>query len=316
MPKKILIFVTNPTNIVGIRSNTELEEIKNIFKGSANFSIECELVTTFEKFCDDLFFYEPNIVHFIGHGKKNSLIFENGNGRKDLRTTEELVDILKKYSQNIECLFLSACYSIIPATTISKYINCTIGMQDKIKDSDAIEFTKRFYQALEKISIFDYCKAFEYAHNKVFKGINYSKLIPQIIPKPEYAENSQQVANKISPYLLIDLEPNNNKYKVQAWLFISSKNSENIYEKNEATKLNEIPKLLEEILDIIDNWQINHNQLTIEFILPDNLLYHNVEHWEDGNGEPIGINYRVVLFGGFPLRFYPPYICIYIFLLV
>ena len=104
-------------------------------------------------------------------------------------------------------------------------------MQDKIKDDDAIEFTKRFYKALENLSNFDYWKAFEYARDKVFKGVNYSKLIPQIIPKPEYAENSQQVVNKISPYLLIEFFSDNKggkDYTFQAWFYKSVEDVENV----------------------------------------------------------------------------------------
>lgn len=40
---------------------------------------------------------------------------------------------------------------------------------------------------------------------------------------------------------------------------------------------------------------IKDKQLTIEFILPRHLLCHEVEHWTDEWGAPLGIRYRVVV---------------------
>jgi hypothetical protein len=111
-----------------------------------------------------------------------------------------------------------------------------------------------------------------------------------------FKNQSQPIA--LPPYLLIELSPknkNNKGYAVQAWLFMSSENIRTVYAEDKAVTLNDIPALTEEILGIIDNFNVNHRQLTIEFILPRHLLCHDVEHWTDGNGDPIGTKYQVVV---------------------
>jgi hypothetical protein len=98
-------------------------------------------------------------------------------------------------------------------------------------------------------------------------------------------------------YLLIELAlkyKDKKYYTVQAWLFMTTENVKNIYTKDKAI-LNEMPILTKEILGIIDDLNVNHKQLTIEFILPRHLLCHNVEHWTDEWGDPLGIRYRVVV---------------------
>jgi len=100
----------------------------------------------------------------------------------------------------------------------------------------------------------------------------------------------------LPPYLLIELAPTEDSkyYAVHAWLFMCSENIKKLYVKNK-TMLDDMPARIEEIFQILDDFNVNHNELTIEFILPRDLLCHHIEHWTDEYGDPLGIRYRVVV---------------------
>jgi hypothetical protein len=100
-------------------------------------------------------------------------------------------------------------------------------------------------------------------------------------------------------YLLIELAPKNKHgkyytYTVQAWLFTGSEPIRNIYTKDKAMTLEAMPELIDEILEVVCDFKVSP-QLMIEFILPRDLLYHNIEHCLAESDEPIGIHYPVVV---------------------
>jgi len=299
MPKKILIFLANPVNAPGTRSNSELKEIKDIFDGNDDFSIESELATTVDNLYDALALHEPNIVHFIGHGKKNGLVLENTDGRKDTITIEELVDIFKEYSQNIECLFLNACHSITSAKAIVLHINCTIGMQDRIEDDTARKFAKKFYYAFRLENNCD--KAFRYARKTVFRRFKDAEVIPQFLIKPENVEKNLQQAvknNKSSLYLQIEFfkkEISGKYYTFRTWLFIASNNVREIKDVENVT-LNGFSELIKETLEsVTSDLASTDERLTIEFFLSKDLLNYPIEHYCPPDDFPIGKDHKVII---------------------
>ena len=292
--------MTNPINAPGIRPNPEFEEIRDTFEGNKHFSIISELATTFDKLYDALALHEPNIVHFIGHGKgENGLVLENSEGKKHLIQTDELIDIFKEYSQDIECLFLNACHSMIQAKAIASHIRCTIGMQGKIKDDMAREFARKFYYALRLEN--NYEKAFRYAHKTVFKRVKNSTVIPQIFFKDkETIKNKPQIIKnkKSSPYLQIELfkkEIAGKYYTFRAWLYIASNNVKEIKDVDNIT-LNDFSELIKETLEsITSDLAAIDKRLTIEFFLSKDLLNYSIEHYCPPDDFPIGKDYKVVI---------------------
>jgi len=299
MAKTILIFVANPRDTMKLDVNQEFEAVEKIFDGNSDFIVKKKLATTPNDLSNALLTYKPNIVHFIGHGEgEDGINLQNEDGLCFLVSTKQLTGIFKLFSPHIECVFLNACHSIVQAKSMVKHIEYVIGMQDKIGDNTAKAFATKFYQAMVKNGNYEF--AFFYARQAIeLQGLSDLN-IPRLFNKSKTIKRNlpQTGDKKLPPYLLIELAPkNNNKYyAVQAWLFMSSENIRKVYvEDKKPITLNEVPTLIEEILEVIDRFKVNHNQLTIEFILPKHLLLSNVEHWKDGNGDPIGANYRVVV---------------------
>ncbi|MBD2353503.1 AAA-like domain-containing protein [Tolypothrix sp. FACHB-123] len=150
--KKILILSANPKNTDKLRLDEEVREIQAGLE-RAKSRDQFEIITKWAVRTDDLrralLDYEPEIVHFSGHGAGNQgLALENNTGQMQLVSTAALARLFKLFQNQIECVFLNACYSEVQAEAIYQHINCVVGMNQAIGDRAAIEFAVGFYDAL------------------------------------------------------------------------------------------------------------------------------------------------------------------------
>lgn len=83
--KTILILSVNPKNTSRLRLDEEFREIDEGLKRSKNrerFSIRTKWAIRLRDFRRAILDYEPQIVHFCGHGDDNGLVVEDDNGYK------------------------------------------------------------------------------------------------------------------------------------------------------------------------------------------------------------------------------------------
>ena len=151
--RKILILTANPKTTQPLRFGQEVKEIQNAIKNRKKFDVKIALAIEYKELPDLL--RQPNlyIIHFIGHGNKDGVIVDDGQGYPEvisLEVLKELFELCTNRSVEIECVILNACDSASPASQLSKYINYAIGMEDKIEDEPAIKFAIAFYNALAK----------------------------------------------------------------------------------------------------------------------------------------------------------------------
>ncbi|PLZ97918.1 adenylate cyclase [Fischerella thermalis CCMEE 5268] len=150
--KKILIISANPKNTSKLRLDEEVREIEaglQRSKGRDQFEIICKWAVRTDDLRRALLDYEPQIVHFSGHGAgAQGLALENNAGEMQLVSTESLARLFKFFQDQVECVFFNACYSEAQAQAIHQHINYVIGMNQKIGDRAAIEFAVGFYDAL------------------------------------------------------------------------------------------------------------------------------------------------------------------------
>lgn len=149
--KKILILAANPKLTNRLRLDEEVREIEEGLKRSKHrnrFEIHQQWAVGLRDFRKALLDYEPNIVHFTGHGKEDGLLVEDELGMPVLFTAKALSELFKLCSSQVECVILNACYSAPQAAAINKHIDYVIGMKKEINDRAAIEFSIGFYDAL------------------------------------------------------------------------------------------------------------------------------------------------------------------------
>ncbi|MDJ0532126.1 MAG: metallophosphoesterase [Xenococcaceae cyanobacterium MO_207.B15] len=143
--KKILILEANPQRNIDL--NEEIRDLKNVIQQSRdrkNFQIEVGLAVRSKDLHDLILNFEPNIVHFCGHGAgEPGLVFLD----KKI-ATDALSNLFELFKEHLECVVLNACYSEVQASAIVKHINYVVGMKQAIRDDAAIAFSLGFYRAL------------------------------------------------------------------------------------------------------------------------------------------------------------------------
>ena len=91
-----------------------------------------------------------DIVHFIGHASQNGLFLEDEYGRTHLARNEYIIDLFKR--NPVKLIVLNACHTSLLAYRLytEAKVEAVIGMSDKLRDDEAIIFSKRFFAWLRR----------------------------------------------------------------------------------------------------------------------------------------------------------------------
>jgi hypothetical protein len=149
--KKILFLSANPKRTSHLRLDEEMREIKEGLRRARKrekFLIESAEAIRYRDLGRAILDFEPNIVHFSGHGEENGLAVEDETGQVNLISAEALGNLFELFTDNVECVVLNSCYSEVQAREISRHIPFVVGMSKAIGDRAAIEFAIGFYDAL------------------------------------------------------------------------------------------------------------------------------------------------------------------------
>jgi len=93
--------------------------------------------------------YQPQIVHFSGHGsKRQQIILGGSHGRRKTVDQQGLADVFALYSKHVRLVLLNACFTDSQARSISKVVNYSIGTSKAIGDKAGVAFAGAFYRAL------------------------------------------------------------------------------------------------------------------------------------------------------------------------
>lgn len=150
--RTILIITSAPKCMQSLRTDKELKKILFVMKQSAKlrdeFQVEILPAATAEELSRELIVWHPYIVHFAGHGSHDGIFVEDEDERSVLFPTHALANLMKPLSDQVECVILNACHSLIPAQEIVKNIHFVVGMKQAVFDEAAIVFTRGFYEAI------------------------------------------------------------------------------------------------------------------------------------------------------------------------
>lgn len=148
----ILFLSSNPHNTSPLRLGEEVRSIDKAIRSSDlrdKFILNQQWAVRISELQDHLLRYNPDIVHFSGHGSTESqIILEDETGSSYAVPARALEGLFKVFSGKIKCVVLNACFSETQAQAIAEHIDCVIGMSDSISDKAAITFSASFYKAL------------------------------------------------------------------------------------------------------------------------------------------------------------------------
>lgn len=148
---KVLFASANPNDSDRIRVDKELRELDKTLQSLKNrdrIDLISKGAIEFKEFAKTILEFEPNIVHFSGHGDKYGIAMEKNSGDLQAIPNKNLSDFFKLFDGKITCVVLNSCYSESQAQVISKHNMYVVGMNDKINDSLAINFSSAFYTSL------------------------------------------------------------------------------------------------------------------------------------------------------------------------
>jgi Leucine-rich repeat (LRR) protein len=150
--KKILILAANPKNSVPLRLDEEVREIDEGLKRAQmrdRFELEQKWAVRPRDVQRAILDFAPQIVHFSGHGVgEGGLALEDELGQAQLVSTSALAGLFELFADQVECVLLNACYSVLQAEAIALHIPYVIGMNQAVGDRAAREFAVGFYDAL------------------------------------------------------------------------------------------------------------------------------------------------------------------------
>jgi hypothetical protein len=181
-PAKTILFLgVNPKESKRLRLDEEVKKIEQGLERSTRrdqFKIVQKWAVTDEDLRRALLDYEPEIVHFAGHGtgagtgepardmvlagraETGGLAFEDHTGKVRQVSGEFLARLFELCADSVKCVVLNACHSEDQADAIAQHIDYVVGMKADIEDKAAIEFAVGFYDALGAGR--DYEKAFKF----------------------------------------------------------------------------------------------------------------------------------------------------------
>lgn len=149
---RILMLASSPADEARLRLDQEHRDIDRAlrradFRDRFDFHTVQAVRTT--DVTEAMLRFRPNVVHFSGHGSSDGeLIFEDALGNGVAVPPDGLRRLFSKFSDDVECVLLNACYSKRQAEAIALTVASVIGMPAPIADADALLFSAAFYQAL------------------------------------------------------------------------------------------------------------------------------------------------------------------------
>ena len=150
--RRILILASNPIGTKRLRLDEEVREIDDVLRRAQQreqFDIRTQPAARPNDIQQALLDYNPQIVHFCGHGDgPRGLVFEGSQGKNQFVSASALANLFELFANQVECVVLNACYSDVQAEAIVKHIDAVIGMAQPIGDKAAIRFAEGFYRGL------------------------------------------------------------------------------------------------------------------------------------------------------------------------
>jgi hypothetical protein len=149
---KILYLAANPLDTGHLRIAAEARELTARVRQGLDrdsFEIVCFFAVRPQDLLRGLQEVEPHILHFSGHGNLDKqIVLETEDGKSQAIDPQDLTDLVKQFKTNLKVAVMSCCYGREQANALNQVLDFTIGMDNPISDSGAVNFSANFYQVL------------------------------------------------------------------------------------------------------------------------------------------------------------------------
>lgn len=111
---RVLFLGANPVDTVRLRVDEEMRKIDEglqVAKFRERFELIGKWAVRMETLMKAMLDYNPQIVHFAGHGKQEGIILEKGDGTANIIPLLALKNLFNLFKDKVQCVLLNACYS-------------------------------------------------------------------------------------------------------------------------------------------------------------------------------------------------------------
>jgi CHAT domain-containing protein len=149
---KILFLAANPAEMDPLQLGRESRAIDQALRTTSfrdRFVLEDHWAVQPKDLQELLLRYEPDVVHFSGHGAgADGIVLVDEYNEASPVSAAILGELLGYFAERVRCVVLNACYSDEQARQIAETVDCVIGIADAVADEDAIAFSTAFYRSL------------------------------------------------------------------------------------------------------------------------------------------------------------------------
>jgi CHAT domain/Effector-associated domain 11 len=148
---RVLFLAANPHDQPQLLLANEVKAIEAALQRGQmrdRFEIRTCFATSPDDFLQEILRYQPEFVHFAGHGDVEGIYMVDAHQGALLVSKEDLGRVFKLFSQVVACVVLNACQSAAQSAAIRKHIPHVIGSTKAVGDRTATQFATLFYMAI------------------------------------------------------------------------------------------------------------------------------------------------------------------------
>ncbi|HEX7711517.1 MAG TPA: CHAT domain-containing protein [Sphingomonadaceae bacterium] len=151
---RLALLVTNPERTASLQTGIEARDIQKAIESAPKgneFEVKVVLAPTFDDLIDALNQFDPQILHFSGHGGGRALLLDNERAGQD---GGEVLDfnmaarLMSATEAKICLIVLAACDTTVGAECLLAPGRVLVAMSESIEDEAACAFSARFYKSL------------------------------------------------------------------------------------------------------------------------------------------------------------------------
>jgi hypothetical protein len=183
----LLLVSASPEGADRLRVDREVRSITDKLRASRHrdrLRVVIVVAARFEDLRTALLEHAPHVLHISTHGDGGSLLFEPRADGSSLVVSKQLRRLLGALGENLRLVVLGACESADLARELAPVAGCSIGMNGRIHDDEAIEFSVALYETLA------FGKSIQTAFDAAVAGLDADDELPRLYP-PE-AEDPEQ----------------------------------------------------------------------------------------------------------------------------
>jgi hypothetical protein len=184
----ILFLAANPVNTTQLRLEEELRDVQDALQRSdqrSRFVLRSAWAVRNDDLRRAMLNFEPQIVHFAGHGDEGGIYLEDRSGNARPVPGEALGNFFAQFP-SVQCVVLNACYSEEVARAINRSVPYVLGMRTVVQDRAAITFAVAFYDGLGG------GQSFDMAFNLAVSALQMEGLMETATPVMHRGSNAEE----------------------------------------------------------------------------------------------------------------------------